>query len=169
MKHYIRQVSSASGLNKFSLRLCRIIPVMITCVILLISTSGCDVDRESEKFTRPEILGKYVANFNEGASEYLELKENNRYIHYYRDSLGTEDIDSSGWRLIYDIPEQQSHPRIILESLIVRYPVDVHCFSDSYRAILDTIPKGWSPYIKKINGKMYIERCPSGKQYYIKQ
>jgi len=149
--------------------LLRIVLCKIACGILLISIIGCDVDQKSGKFTPSEILGIYIANFNESTLEYLELKDNSMYIHYYKDSLGIEYIDSSSWRLAYDIPEQQSHPRIILESLIVRYPLELHCYSNSYRATLDTIPKGWSPYIKKINGKMYIERCPSRKQYYIKK
>lgn len=128
---------------------------------------GCEVTPTSEKVRGDELIGIYIPNYRAGFAESIELKNGSVYIHYFKSFDNIEYYDTSEWRLEY-IYEESTKPLVILYNFIDRYPLDAHAYCTWRSAVLDTMPKGWSPSILKRKGEIYIERIPT-MQFYIKQ
>ena len=138
------------------------------CLIALTAlflAEACDIDVKSLPLNRSDVIGQYQSNFLSGAVELIELRGDSTYFHSYRSTDSTLHSQSGRWQFIQ---HKTDGPRIRLKAFVTWYPVDVDCYVSGPRAKLDTLPRNWFPYVKKLdNGTIRIERCPNRRQYYI--
>jgi hypothetical protein len=141
---------------------------IIICIILLVILVGaCDVRPGSDKLTEQDLFGEYVPTYEYGLSEKIILLPESIYVHCFTSPENIEYADTSTWELHYEMNDS-TMPRILLRDFIDRYPLDGHEVSQSPKAVLDTLPKNWRPYVNKSSENIVIERSASFYQFYKK-
>ena len=140
----------------------------IIYIIFIFIIAGCDIEPTSEPVMQRDLYGIYYANYNTDSHEYIELRHDSIYIHYYKSPDGNKFCDTGVWRLVYEL-DRINRPLILFNGFINRYPLDGHAYSTWRYAVLDTMPKDWMPYAYKKKDLIMIKRYPNFNQYYIKE
>jgi hypothetical protein len=138
---------------------------------MALTALSCDTYPPSEPFTESEVPGRYVAHFHSG-QEYIDLKSDSIYSHFYRSPDGSEYYDSGSWRLIdRSIREEgyEGYYRIRLTDFVTRYPVNACFVYDPESGRVDTLTQLLSFTFKKKDGKLRIVRHPVYENEYVKE
>lgn len=132
---------------------------------------GCgDTYPPSEEFESDEIPGQYVATFREGL-EYVELKADSTFVHFYSRSDSTWVTETGDWRVFERGPQGSSYEGY--------FSIELQPFTSTHEHLPSAnplIPPRWSDgrhrtvfTFKKLRGKMQIVIHPLRSLQYIKE
>ncbi len=127
---------------------------------------ACDIEPTSEPVTFSEMIGRYYPNYKAGLNEFIELRIDSSYVHYFKSKKGIEYFDSSYYGLYYEMADS-TRPVVLFYDFIDRYPL-ASSGGYSKTGSLDTLPHNWFPYVLKTDNKIMIKRDSDKKQYYIR-
>ena len=138
----------------------------ILSLATLVVLTACDIEPTSLPIERSETLGRYRSTYLEDAVELIVLRADSTYEHTYQPQGDTLYVQTGTWEFL-----QRAHgdgPRVRFKGFVNWYPLDLNCYSTGSRGKLDISPRGWMPYIKKLeDGAIQISRCPNNRQFYV--
>jgi len=143
---------------------------ILTMLILVLGVQGCDVDLPGEHVTEKEIWGTYKANYDAGLVETIELRPDSTYYYFFKAFDERVFAITDHYTFWYGRGDT-NRPNIGLRNFSCPFPTDAPCYRpNSSSSMLDTSHFTYiiSPY-KYPNGTIVLNRCPSDKQYYVKQ
>lgn len=128
---------------------------------------ACEIEESSLPLEREEVLGKYHASYLDNAEEYITLNADSTYEHTYQPLGDSLRVQTGTWELTLEL-NRADRPRLRFKEFVNWYPLDLNCYDTGPRSRLDTLPRGWIPYIKKRkDGVIRIVRCPNQRQFYV--
>lgn len=125
-----------------------------------------DIDPTSDPIEVEDIAGKYTAGFGLMENDYIELKDDSTFIHYFKTISGKLYIDTGFWE--YIASEKYHQYTLVLDNFKIRYPQWEGCYYNAEAGVFDTMPIRQPYNLYKNKNRISIKFCPSRNQFYTK-
>jgi len=133
-------------------------------IVPIFAIMGCEgISYYSDPVKESEIAGVYYANFGDRESDYIELKSDGSYVHFFVDSEGNTRQDTGRYEFI--VRRERSY-RIRFPAFIRRHHQIGGCYSNRQGSVVDTSVVRIKVPFYRIGNRYAIEYCPlEGQEY----